>query len=107
MLTRVDTHVKCTVELGDGGRSHTIDANVSKLEKVSELPFYLQDACRYSGIGEVAALSLVDLWLKERALIHLVPAGGAASRLVGKGSTPQDVRRAKAFKIVILPPTTR
>ena len=104
-ITR-DKQVTCVIDLGAGAKAHTIDASVGQLEKVSELPFHLQDACRYSGIGEVAALSLVDLWLKERALLELVRAEGG-TKVVGKGTTPAEVRRAKSFKVTILPQSTR
>ena len=71
-------------------------------------PFFLQEACKYSGVGEVAALSLVDAWLKERATISLVlPGAGQSARVVGKGTSPADVRRAKSFKVTVLPQATR
>jgi len=105
-LTR-DVTASCTIDLGTGGATHTIDASVGKLEKVSELPFFLQEACRFSGVGELAALSLVDLWLKHRALIEVVPAGGGSPAEVGPGTTPLAVRRAKSFRVTILPQSTR
>ena len=105
-LTR-DKMVPCTIDLGGHAfKPQTIDASVGKLEKVSELPFFLQDACRSSGHGELAALSLVDLWLKERAVIELVQ-GEGRTKAAGKGCTPAEVRRAKGFKVTILPQSTR
>ena len=102
-----DTQVPCTIDLGSGAKAVTIDACVASLERVSELPFLLQHACRFSGLAELAALSLVDLWLQRRATIHLVPAKGGPEREVGKGVEPQDVRRAKSFRVTVLPPSTR
>ena len=102
-----DTQVPCTIDLGSGAKAVTIDACVASLERVSELPFLLQHACRFSGLSELAALSLVDLWLQRRATIHLVPANGGPEREVGKGVEPYDVRRAKSFRVTVLPPSTR
>jgi hypothetical protein len=102
-----DAQVPCTVDLGDGAGVHTIDASVAKLEKLSELPFCVQDACKVSGVPQLSALSLVDLWLKQRAVIYLLPAGGGAPVEAGKGVTPKDVRRAKGFRVTILPQSTR
>ena len=105
-LTR-DKTVPCTIDLGGNAfKPQTIDANVGKLEKVSELPFFLQEACRSSGHGELAALSLVDLWLKERAVIELIQPDGR-TKAAGKGCTPSEARRAKGFKVTILPQSTR
>ena len=101
-----DKRVECTVDLGTGSATHKIDAYVSTLEKVSELPFLLQESCKRSGIGELAALSLVDSWIHERARIQLVEPSGA-EREVGRTVTPAMCLRAKAFKVTILPPTTR
>ena len=100
----------CVVDIGY--TTHTIDVSCSALQKVSELPFILQEACRYSGVGEVAALSLVDLWLKERAIVQYVPLNGNGPVEVGKGAvaqgiTPAEVRKAKSYKVTILPQTTR
>jgi len=99
-----DKSSKCTVDTGV--KVHTMDAQLGTLERVSELPFLLQQACRYSGNGELAALSLVDFWLHDRARIQLTSADGQ-SHEVGKHTTPPMIRRARSFRITILPQTTR
>ena len=105
-LTR-DARVEATIDATSvGGKSHTIDAHVSTLEKVSELPFLLQESCRYSGVGELAAISLVDQWLHDRARITFTDTSGRSTE-VGRGVTPGAIRKAKAFKVVLLPQTTR
>lgn len=101
-----DRSSKCTVDLGSGAKTVTMDAQLGTLEKVSELPFLLQQACRYSGNGELAALSLVDLWLHDRARIQLTQPNGN-SHVVGTQTTPIMIRRARSFRITILPQTTR
>jgi hypothetical protein len=101
-----DKRVECTVDLGSGGKTHTIDAFISTLEKVSELPFLLQESCKRSGVGELAALSLVDLWIHERARIQLTEPSGM-QREVGRGITPTMCLRATAFRVTILPQQTR
>jgi hypothetical protein len=101
-----DKRAECVVDLGSGSKTHTIDAYVSTLEKVSELPFLLQENCKRSGVGELAALSLVDLWIHERAQIILTDASGKTLE-VGRETTPSQVRRAKTFRVNILPPPTR
>lgn len=100
-----DKGVECMVDLGDG-KTQKIDAQVGQLEKVSELPFMLQEACRYSGNGQLAALSLVDLWLRDRARLQFTDASGAV-QTVDKETTPSMLRRAKGFKVTILPQATR
>lgn len=100
-----DKAVECIVDTGDG-RQQKVDAYLGKLEKVSELPFFLQDACRHSGVGELSALSLVDLWLRDRARLQFTSPSGQ-EHTVDKGVTPSMLRKAKAFKATILPPTTR
>ena len=106
LLSR-ETRVECVVDTGSNAvKPFTIDAHVSTLEKVSELPFLLQASCQRSGVGELAALSLVDLWLHDRARIQLTEPSGM-QREVGKGTTPAMCRRAKGFHVTILPPSTR
>jgi hypothetical protein len=101
-----DPTTKCVVE-GVGGKAITMDVRIGSLQKVSELPFLLQEGCRYSGNGELAALSLVDLWLKDRAQISFTLPNGQ-QQAVGKATTtPAMVRKAKTFKVIILPQTTR
>ena len=101
-----DKSTKVTVEM-EGGKTHQMDAQIGALQKVSELPFFLQQGCRYSGNGELAALSLVDLWLHDRARITLSLQQNGEAHTVGKTTTANMVRRARSFKVVILPQATR
>ena len=79
--------------------------HVGTLKEVSELPFILQNACRNSGVGELAALSLVDLWIQDRARLQFVLK--KATKTVGPDTTPSMLRRASSFKVTILPPKSR
>ena len=102
-----DERAQCTIDSTSvGGRSYTIDAHVSTLEKVSELPFLLQESCRYSGVHELKAISLVDQWLHDRARITLTDAAGKQHE-VGRNVTPGMIRRARSFRVVLLPQNTR
>ena len=59
--------------------------------------------------GELAALSLVDLYLNQRAKLEYVDARTGEHRIVGKASetSPSMLLAAKAFRITILAQTTR
>jgi len=102
-----DKTVTCTiVDQCYDSKPRKIDVAAGSLEKVTELPFLLQEACRGSGIGELAALSLVDLWLKQRAQLQYTSASGA-NVLFDKTTTVTQLRRAKSFRVTILPPNQR
>ena len=104
-----DKSVECVVDLGDGKGTHTCDAyDMEKLEKISELPFILADACRRSGNVELGAISLVDLYLKDRLRMQFTSAAGEL-KTVGKANTttPAMIRAAKGFRVTILAQTTR
>lgn len=105
-----DESVPCTVDLGDGKPAKTCEAYVGTLEKVSELPFMLSEACRRSGDPELGAFSLVDLYLKDRIKLEYVSgAGNGETKRVGKygETTPSMLLKAKSFKVTVLQPTTR
>ena len=70
----------------------------------SSLP--LQESCRYSGLHELKAISLVDQWLHDRARITLTDAAGKQHE-VGRNVTPGMIRRARSFRVVLLPQNTR
>ena len=93
-----DASVPCVVDLGDGKATRTCEAYVGTLEKVSELPFMLTEACRASGDPELGALSLVDLYLKDRIKVML---GGRCSQklIYGEVSTgaQNDLKEATAL----------
>jgi len=104
-----DKSVECVVDLGDGKGTHTCDAyDMEKLEKLSELPFVLAESCRRSGDVELAAVSLVDLYLKDRLRLEYTSASGEV-KAVGKHgtTTPAMIRAAKSFRVTVLAPTTR
>ena len=104
-----DKSIECVVDLGDGKGTHTCDAyDMEKLEKISELPFILADACRRSGNVELAAISLVDLYLKDRLRMQFTSAAGEL-KTVGKANTTTVamIRAAKGFRVTILAQTTR
>ena len=60
-------------------------AFVGDLDRISELPFKLQEACKRSGDNELAALSLVDLYLKGRVMLQYVSKAGEL-KIIGKAS---------------------
>ena len=103
-----DKYVDCAVDLGDGKPPRTCPAFVGDLDRISELPFKLQEACKRSGDNELAALSLVDLYLKGRVMLQYVSKAGEL-KIIGKASetSPAMLLAAKGFRVTVLPPTTR
>lgn len=105
-----DASVPCVVDLGDGKATRTCEAYVGTLEKVSELPFMLTEACRASGDPELGALSLVDLYLKDRIKLEYTSGSGNGDvKKVGKygETTPDMLLKAKGFRVTVLAQTTR
>ena len=105
-----DASVPCVVDLGDGKATRTCEAYVGTLEKVSELPFMLTEACRASGDPELGALSLVDLYLKDRIKLEYTSGSGKGEvKKVGKfgETTPDMLLKAKGFRVTVLAQTTR
>ena len=102
-----DETVGVEVDLGDG-TVRKCNAYISHIEKISELPFILNDACKHSSDGELQALSLVDLYLASRLKLQYVAASGSTMD-VGKfgTTTPAMLLGARSFKVFVLPQTTR
>ena len=103
-----DRSVECVVDLADGKPSRKVEAFVGDLEKISELPFMLTDSFRRSGDLELASMSLVDMYLKDRVKLEYITPKGE-TKTVGKASetTPAALLSATGFRVTVLPPTTR
>lgn len=103
-----DRSVPVTIDLGDGKAPKTCEAYVADLEKVSQLPFLLADACRRSGDPALGAFSLVDLYLKDRVRLEYAKGTTGEMKPVGKFglTTPDMLLAARSFKATVLPQTT-
>ena len=103
-----DKYLDCVVDLGDAKPARTCSVDVADLEKTSELVFKLADGLKASGDVELGAVSLVDLYLKDRVRLEYTASSGE-TKLVGKASvtTPDMLRNAKSFRVTILPQATR
>ena len=104
-----DKYLDCVVDLGDAKPARTCSVDVADLERTSELVFKIADGLKASGDIELAAVSLVDLYLKDRVRLEYVAAKGGDTKLVGKANvtTPDMLRNAKSFRVTVLPQTTR
>ena len=78
---------------------------VGALEQPNELPFLLTESCAASGVPELAALNLVDMFLDKRAVIEDTLHGSVHE--VGPQTTAIALRSATRFKVRILPPRVR
>lgn len=92
--------VKVHLELD--GVTHCIGAARDDLTTVNQLPFVLADACEESGAPELIGLDLVDLCIKKRAELHYDTKGGGR-RPVGGTTVLDDLMKAKAFHVRVLP----
>ena len=95
--------VVCVVDLGDGKEPRSCDAYVGSLEKISQLPSVLTDACRGSSDAELSSLNLVDKYLRGAVTLQYTSADGVLTN-VGKfgQTTPEMLLAATGFRVTLV-----
>jgi len=95
--------VECVIDLNDGKEPRKCEACVAELEKISELPFVLTDACKASADPSLNSLSLVDLFLRGALEMQFQPKEGAPLVDVksAKETTPAQLRAATGFRVTV------
>ena len=98
-----DEGVECFIDLSDGTSTRTCEAYVGELEKISELPFILTEACKASSNPALQSVSIVDLFLKGGVKLQYTNESDVLMDIGKAGqTTPAQLRAAKSFRVTVL-----